>query len=142
MRQGCTGAPAAARGKENEGQSPLPARSLRVGRAHSLYRMRAGVCPGVRPEGRLRCSAHPLGGAECRRCVQLPAFAPGCSEVAVVLLFSLYLLVHNLPQLLMHAVIFTPSQFLCICCLRRRMSRYKHGSKGSQVPACLNNIYT
>ena len=34
------------------------------------------MCLGVRPEGRLRCFSHPLGGVECRGCAQYPAFAP------------------------------------------------------------------
>ena len=38
-----------------------------------------GVSPGVRPEGRLRWFAHPLGGIVCRG----PAFAPGSSKVTV-----------------------------------------------------------
>ena len=63
--------------------------------------------PGVRPEGWLRWSAHPLGGAVCRDHVQDPAFAPDNSEVAVGFLLYLYL-VHNLPQLCRRAVIFSP----------------------------------
>ena len=67
-----------------------------------------------------------------------PAFAPSSSEVAVRFLVFLYLVVHNLSQLLMHVVIISPL-FLLFCCLRRHLSRIKHASKGSQVsvPACL-----
>ena len=36
-----------------------------------------------RPEGRLRWSAYPRGGAVCRHHVQYPAFAPGTSDVSV-----------------------------------------------------------
>ena len=48
---------------------------------------------------------------------QCPAFAPGSSEVAVGFLVFLYLLVHNLPPLCMHAAIFSPLWFLCILLL-------------------------
>ena len=43
------------------------------------------MCPGLRLEGWLRCFAHPYGGGECKGHAQYPAFAPGSSEVAVVL---------------------------------------------------------
>ena len=43
---------------------------------------------------------------------QYSAFAPGSSEEAV-----LYLIVHSLPQLPMHTVIFSLLQFLCILLL-------------------------
>ena len=65
--------------------------------------------PGVRQEGWLRWSARPLGGVERRGPAQDPAFAPGSSEVAVGFFWPfLYLVVQNLPQLCMHAVIFSP----------------------------------
>ena len=75
------------------------------------------MCPGVRSEGWLRWSAQPFGGAECRGHAQCPAFAPSSSEVAVGFLVFLYLVVHNLPQLDMHTVIFSPLWFLCILLL-------------------------
>ena len=65
------------------------------------------MCPRVWSEGWLRCFAHTFGGVECRGHAQYPAFALGSSEVAVGFLVFLYL-VHNLPQLCMHAVIFSP----------------------------------
>ena len=66
------------------------------------------MCPGVGPEGWLRWSAHAFGGAVCRGHAQCPAFAPGSSRAAVGL-FGLFLyFVHNLPQLHMHTVIFSP----------------------------------
>ena len=34
------------------------------------------MCPGVGPEGWLRCFAHPLGGVVCRGHAQYPVFAP------------------------------------------------------------------
>ena len=48
-------------------------------RAHFLH----GVGPGVGPERRLRCLAHPLGDVVCREHVRDPAFASGFLEVAV-----------------------------------------------------------
>lgn len=50
------------------------------------------------------------------------------------ILAFLYLIVHTLPLCSMHAVLFSPIEFLCICCSRKCLSRYKHCSKGSQVP--------
>ena len=71
------------------------------------------MCPGARQEGWLRWSAHPFGGGVCRGHAQYPAFAPhalflGSSEVAVGFLVFLYLVVHSLPQLHTHTVIFSP----------------------------------
>ena len=45
-------------------------------------------------------------------------------------LVFLYLVAHNLPQLHMHAVIFS---FFVFCCSRRRLSRCKHCSQGAWV---------
>ena len=64
--------------------------------------------PGLRREGWLGWCAHPLGGAVCRDHAWYPAFAPDTPEVAVGFWVFLYLIVHNLPQLRMHAVIFSP----------------------------------
>ena len=66
-----------------------------MGQAASLYGVRVGVCPGVRPEGWVRCFAHPLGGVECSGHGQYPVFAPGSSEVAVEVSG---LFVYNLPH--------------------------------------------
>ena len=62
------------------------------------------MCPGVRLEGWLRWSTHPLGGAVSRGHVQYSDFAP---ETLFLLVF-LYHNVHNLPQLCMHVAIFNP----------------------------------
>ena len=59
FRQGFTGAPAPQAGAQ----------------AGSLYGVRVGMCPGVRPEGWLRCFAHPLGGAGCRGACTVPCFS-------------------------------------------------------------------
>ena len=65
------------------------------------------MCPGVGPEGWLRWSAHPFGGVECSGHAQYPTFTPSSSEVAAGILVFLYRIVHNLPQLPMHTVIFS-----------------------------------
>ena len=75
---------------------------------------KVGACPGVWLEGWLRWSAHPFGGIECRGDAQCPAFAPNTLLLLLTLqkwqlgLVFLYLIVHDLPQLHMHAVIFNP----------------------------------
>ena len=68
-----------------------------------------------RLEGWLRWSTHLFGGVECRRHAQYPAFAPNTLFLLPTLqkyqlgsLVFLYLFVHNLPQLHMHTVIFSP----------------------------------
>lgn len=64
--------------------------------------------------------------------------ALGSSEVAVgffsFLGVSLNFIVHNLPQLLIHAVIFIPDSFFAFCCSSRGLSRCKHCSK--KIPRC------
>ena len=117
------------------------------GQACFLYGMRVGVCPGVRPEGRLRCFAHPLGGVVCRGHVQYPAFAPGSSKVAVGF-FGLFVSFGPEFAPTEHAlVIFSPVQFLCILLLEERyvqvqvlQQSVQGPSKGSQVPACLTTM--
>ena len=66
------------------------------------------MCPEVRPEGWLRCFAHPLGGVVRRGHVQYPAFALGSSKVAAGIFGLFVSFVQNLPELRMHAVIFSP----------------------------------
>lgn len=79
------------------------------------------MCPGVRLKGG-------LGSLPTHRqcCVQHPAFASppsifasGSSKLAVLGFWSLCVFVQNLPQLHMHAVIFSFIQILCILLLRR-----------------------
>ena len=60
-----------------------------------------------------------LCGIACRALAQYPVFAPGSSEMAVLVgifffFVFLYLLVQNLPQVPRHTVIFSPILFLCI----------------------------
>ena len=99
------------------------------GQAGSLYGVTAS-CPGLGSEGWLRCFAHLSGGVECRGCCSVPCFCSqhplldlGSSEVAVGIWGLFASFVQSLPRLGMSTVI--------------DLSRYKHCSKGSQVPACL-----
>ena len=48
----------------------------------------------------------------------IPCFSPKSSEVAVGFLVFLHFLVHNLPRLCMHVVIFSPLYLLCILLLK------------------------
>ena len=93
--------------------------------------------PGVRPEGWLRCSAHPSGGVVCRGHALYPAFAPGSSEMAVGFFGLLYLLSRICPNCACRQLFLVPYSFLVFCCWRRGVSRCQHCSKGSQVPAGL-----
>lgn len=70
--------------------------------------MRVGVGPGVKLEGWLRWSFHPLGDAVCKVHAPYSDFVPGSSQVAAGFLVFLYLTVHNLPQRHMQAIIFSP----------------------------------
>lgn len=75
-----------------------------------------GEGPGLRPEGSLGWLARsPFGAVEYRRHAQHLAFVPSTlfllpalQKWQLVFLVFLYLVVHNLPQLCMHTVIFSP----------------------------------
>ena len=108
--------------------------------AGSLYSVREGVWPGFGLEEWLRWFAHLFGGGVCKLHVQYPAFAPGSSEVAAGFGVFLYLFVHNLLQLCMHALFVVLNNFFVFYYLRL-LSGCKHCSKGSQVSACLKIIW-
>ena len=78
------------------------------------------------------------GGVPTPLVVLYPAFAPSSSEVAFGFLVFLHLLVHNLPQLCMHTVICSPSEFVFVALedICPGASTAAKGSK-SQVLACL-----
>lgn len=76
----------------------------------------------IEPEAWLRCFAHHSGSVVSRGQTRYPAFAPHSSEVAFGILVFLYL-VHNLPQLHMHMVIFSPLQLLCILFLQETFAQ-------------------
>ena len=50
----------------------------------------------------------------------------------------LYLIVYNCPGCTLVQLFLVPYSFFVFCCSKRRLSRCKHCSKGSQDPACLN----
>lgn len=102
-----------------------------------LYGVRTGECPGVRPEGWLRWSAHPFGNV-CRGHAQYPTFAPGSSEVGVGFLWSFCTLSIICSHCSCTQLFLAPYNFFVFCCSRRHLFRCKHCSKGSQVLACLN----
>ena len=79
--------------------------------------------PWAQAGGCLRWSTHPFGGLKCRYPF---AFAPGSSKMAVGggLVF-LYIIVHNLSQLLVSLYLVAGGDVYLDC------------SKRSQVPACL-----
>lgn len=66
-----------------------------------------GRGPGAGAEVWLRWSAHPPGGAVSRGHVQFPAFTQTPQKWQLGFR-SLCVLLHNLPQMGMHAVIFSP----------------------------------
>ena len=101
------------------------------------------MCPGVGPEGRLRCFAHLLGGGACRGHAQYPAFAPVSSEVAVGFLRLCIFWVQNLSQLGRHVVVFSLIQFLWFLFLEERrvqvqalQQRVPSGLCQHQFPGC------
>ena len=125
---------------ENKQQVPSLACSLRGWRACSLYTVRVGVV----------CS--PLwwwcvqGGMRSTLLLLLPpwfCYRLFKSSSWVFWSFCIFW-VQNLSQLCMHAVIFSPIQFLCILGLEKScvwVQALQHCSKGSQVPACLTHCW-
>ena len=108
------------------------------GQACSLYGVRVGVCPGVRPEGWLRWFAHPLGGVLCRGHAQDPAFAPGSSKEAVGCIFFwviLYLLSRICPNSACTQLFSVPYSFFVFCCSKRGLSKWKHCSTAAKGPS-------
>ena len=68
-----------------------------------------------------------LCGLACRGHAQYSAFAPSSSRVAVGSF------AHNMPQVCMHTVSFSPTCFLCILLLKKRCAQIQpqlHYSKG------------
>ena len=74
FRQGFIGAPVPAAG--GMGNNRFLCLLPKLGSASSsLYRVRVGMCPGIRLEGWLRWFAHPSVGGTCRGASEYPAFA-------------------------------------------------------------------
>ena len=109
----------------NKNKSRLPCLSPEGRQACSLCEGRVGMCPGVRLKGGLGLGlglAHPIGSIVCSILLLLlhPLFLLLVLQNWQFWVFwSLCVFVQNLPQLHMHAVIFSFIQFLCILLLRR-----------------------
>ena len=136
IREGFTRTCAAVRGSKDKQQACLFPETtgfayfLRRGWAGPLHAVRVEAGPGFWQEGWLGWFAHPLGGAVCRDHFCFCSWNLRNGSWIVVFL---YLIVHNLLQLHMQAVIFRPLCFV-FCWSRRSLSRCKHHSKRSQVP--------
>ena len=78
------------------------------GWAGLLNGVKVGTDQWIGLEGWLMWSAHPLGGAVYRVYAWYPAFCSWHHRSGNWVLAFLYFIVHNLPQLHMHAVIFSP----------------------------------
>ena len=94
------------------------------------------MCPGVGLEEWLRWFTELLGGVECRGhalnfCSWL--FRNGFFCVCVFL----YLLSRMCPNCTCMQLCLVPDSFFVFCCWRKCVSKCKHGSKASQVPASL-----
>ena len=77
----------------------------------------------------------------CKGHEQYPAFALVSSKVSAEFFWSLISLVQKLPQLCMHAVIFSPILFPHSLLLQERYTHVQalhHCSKGFKVPSCLD----
>ena len=91
----------------------------------------------------------PLYGVVCRGHAQYPAFAPdpllllpALQKWQLVFLVSCYLLTIILPHCRTQAVIFSPIQFLYICCSRRGVSRGKYCSTAAKGPGSQASLNT
>ena len=116
------------------------AHSLWGGGGCSLYEMRIGVHPGVRPkewQSGVGGLPTPLVVLCAGGHVQSLASAPTSPEVSVGFLVFLYL-VHNLPQLTCTQLFLVPYSFLKFCCQKRHLSRCKQCSKERQVLVCVS----
>ena len=99
------------------------------------------------PDRWLRCSAPvPLWCSVCRGHAQYPAFAPDTQFLLWALqkwqigvfFWSFWIFWSRIcPNCACIQLFLVPYSFFVFGCLRRNLSRCKHCSKGSQVPACL-----
>ena len=80
------------------------------------------------------------GGAQYLALVSdAPFFPPHCGSVQWVFPLLLYL-VHNVSQLHMNAVIFSPSRFVCILMLREMFVHVQALQQRAQAPARLSRV--
>ena len=132
FRQGFTGAPAAAAGERKQVTGPLLA--PRSGGEGSLYGVRVGVGPGVGQEWWLKWAAHPLVVLSARGLRRTLLLLPAPQKWQLGFWSFCILLFIICPKCACTQLFLVPYIFFVFCCLRRRLSRCKHCSKGSQVP--------
>ena len=112
------------------------------GWAGSLYGVRIGVCPGVRPEGCLRCFAHPFDGVEVQGVCAAPCF---CSWHRVFrsrlfrsgswVFWSFCILLSIIcPNCTCTQLFLVPYSFFVFCCSRRGVSSCKYCSTATKGP--------
>ena len=108
------------------------------GQAGSLHGVRVGVCTRFRLERWFRRFAHPFVGIGYKG--MHPTFAISSSEVVVggfLFFVFLYFFIHNLSQIFMHAVLYSPLWFICMLLLEETFIQVKPYSKWLQGLACL-----
>ena len=127
----------------------FPCSLPKVEGAGSLYGVRVGVCPGVGPEGWLRCFAHRFAGIERWGHVQYPAFAPDTLFLLPALqkwqlgfFWSFCIFCLEFARTVHAQQLLVPYSFLLISIFLLwetlvQAQALQHCSKGSQVPACL-----
>ena len=132
MRQGLIGALLQEWGarSSNRGPGSLP----EVGRAASLHGVRAGARAEVGPEGWLRWSALPSGGAACRGHLQDLLLLLALQKWRLGFWSFCILLSIICPKCTCTQLFLVPYGFSVFCCSRRGVSGRQHCSKGSQVP--------
>ena len=92
------------------------------------------VCPGVGPEGWLRCFAHPLGGVVSGGMCSTPLLLQAFQKWQLGFLVSLYLLSRICPNCPYMQLILVPYSFFVFCCWRRGVSRCRHCSTAAKGP--------
>lgn len=74
-------------------------------------------------------------------CSRHPVFAPGSSKVGSWVVWSLCIFwVQNLPQLHLHTVIFSPTQFLWVLLLKERCAQVQALQHGRKSPRSLTSV--
>ena len=121
----------------------FPCSLSKEGQTGSLYGVRVGVRPWVRLEGWLRCFAHSFGGVEYRGMHSTLLLLPALQIQQLGFVSLCILLSIICPNCACTQLFLVPYNFFVFCCSRRHLSRCKHCSKRSQVPAChrIRQIY-
>ena len=126
-------------GAKTNNRCPCSLSEVGGGQAGALNGVRVGTDPGSGLRGGLGGRPHPLGGAVCRVHAQYPALLPTPQKWQLGF-WSFCILFIICPNGACTQLFLVPYRFFVFCCSRRRLSRWKHCSKGSQVPACLLSI--